>query len=58
VGVLVIIFVIGLGLIYLIYGKQAGWAALICTGLGLVPVTLIAGFLWFFGWFTRSVKGE
>ena len=53
VGVLVMILVIGVGLIYLIYGEQAGWAALICTGLGLVPVVLIGGFLWFLGWFAR-----
>jgi hypothetical protein len=58
VGVLVIVFVIGVGLIYLSYGEQAGWAALICIGLGLVPVALIAGFLWFLGWLTRSMGRE
>jgi hypothetical protein len=58
VGVLVIVFAVGVGLIYLIYGEKAGWAALICTGLGLVPVVLIGGFLWFLGWFARSARRE
>jgi hypothetical protein len=58
VGVLIIIFLIGDGLIYLIYGKEAGQMALICTGLGLIPVGFIWGILWLFGWFVRSVDRE
>jgi len=50
VGVILLIFIFGDGLVFLIYGKEAGRMALICTGLGLVPAILIVGLLWFFGW--------
>ncbi|OGO20879.1 MAG: hypothetical protein A2Z14_04090 [Chloroflexi bacterium RBG_16_48_8] len=57
-GVVLLVFILGDGLIYWIYGEQAGWMALICTGLGLVPVLLIGGLLWLLGWFVGSVNGE
>jgi len=58
VGVIIIVFVIGDGLIFLIYGQNAGQMALICTGLGLAPLVLVGIILWFLGWFARSVSGE
>jgi hypothetical protein len=57
-GVLIIIFLLGDGMIYLIYGARAGRMALICTGLGLIPVVLIGGLLWLFSWFARRVSRE
>ena len=58
VGVILIVFVIGDGLIFLIYGQDAGQMALISTGLGLAPLVLVGIMLWFLGWFARSVSGE
>jgi hypothetical protein len=58
VGVIIIVFVIGDGLIFLIYGQKAGQMAWICTGLGLAPLVLIGIILWFLGWFTRRVSSE
>jgi hypothetical protein len=46
VGGLILVFIIGDGLIALIYGKQAGLFAVFCTGIGLTPLALIAGWLW------------
>jgi hypothetical protein len=57
-GVLMIVFLIGDGLIFLVYGKEAGWMALICTGLGLIPALLIVGVLGLFGWFARRMNSE
>ena len=46
VGALMILFVVGDGLIALIYGRQAGLIALLCTGIGLLPLASIAAWLW------------
>ncbi len=46
VGGLIIVFIVGDGLIYLIYGPQAALSGLFCIGGGLIPIILIAGFLW------------
>lgn len=41
VGGIVVLFVIGIGLIYLIYGQAAALSGLMCMGIGLFPVVLI-----------------
>ena len=46
VGALILLFLIGDGLIALIYGVQAAGFALLCTAIGLLPLGLIAGWLW------------
>ena len=46
VGALMILFVVGDGLIALIYGRQAGLIALLCTGICLLPLASIAAWLW------------
>jgi len=46
IGLLVIVFTVGSGLIYIFYGKEAVIAGLVClTGL-LIPILLILLFLW------------
>jgi hypothetical protein len=45
-GVLALFFVLGDGLVFIFYGREAGILALICTALGLGPVGLIAFSLW------------
>jgi hypothetical protein len=54
-GALIILFIVGDGLIALVYGKQAGWFAVLCTGLGLLPVALIAAWLWLIGRIARRI---
>lgn len=48
-GALLLLFIVGDGLITLIYGRQAGMFAVLCTVAGLLPLVLIAGWLWLIG---------
>jgi hypothetical protein len=41
VGGIIVLFVIGIGLIYVIYGPAAALSGLMCMGIGLFPVVLI-----------------
>jgi O-antigen/teichoic acid export membrane protein len=54
-GALVLLFVLGDGLIALLYGRQAAILALLCTGAGLLPLALIAGWLWLMGRIARKL---
>lgn len=45
-GFLLILFVIGDGLIWWFYGRQAALLGLVCLLAGLAPLILIALFLW------------
>jgi hypothetical protein len=57
-GALFIIIVVGNGLIRLIYGSEASVSALLCTGIGVLPVLLIIGSIWFMGWIVRKERGD
>jgi hypothetical protein len=46
VGGLLIVFIVGDGLIYLLYGPHAALSGLLCIGGGMLPIILIVGFLW------------
>jgi len=46
IGGLLITFVIGLGLIWLIYGSGAAAMGFICLLTGMVPVVLVVFTLW------------
>jgi multisubunit Na+/H+ antiporter MnhB subunit len=41
VGALLLLFVVGLGLIYFVYGKEAAGLGFVCLLAGLTPVALI-----------------
>ena len=45
VGGLLLLYLVGDGLVYLIYGPNAAWMGLICLTAGLIPVLLIVGIL-------------
>jgi len=45
-GFLLLVFLIGDGLIFLVYGKGAGLAGLICLISALFPIFLIVLLLW------------
>jgi hypothetical protein len=53
VGFIVILFVVGDGLIFLLYGRGAALLGLVCLGSGLIPV---AGVLLFFGLAGKIVR--
>lgn len=45
-GFLLLVFIVGDGLIFILYGKGAGLAGLICLMGALLPIGLIVFFLW------------
>ena len=45
-GFIILVFVVGDGLIFLFYGREAGILGLVCIAGALVPVFLIVLFLW------------
>jgi hypothetical protein len=45
-GFLLLVFFLGDGLIFLVYGKGAGLAGLICLMGAMLPILLIVFFLW------------
>ena len=58
IGALIILFLIGDGLIYLFYGREAAISGLICMGVGLVPILLIGGILQILGWIVHKAREE
>jgi hypothetical protein len=46
VGGLALVFLLGAGLIYLLYGPGAAFLGVLCIGAGLIPIFLIMFFLW------------
>ncbi len=46
IGFLLLVFLVGDGLIYFLYGRDSFLMALLCTGLALMPVLLVALWLW------------
>jgi len=46
VGGIGILFLIGDGLIYVIYGPAAAISGFLCLGAGLLPVLIIMGIFW------------
>lgn len=53
IGALVLLFGVGTGLIYLIYGRGAASMALFCLAAGMVPVLLILLVFWVADWIIR-----
>ena len=54
VGFFLILFLVGDGLIYLIYGREAAILGLICMLAGLAPLTLIWLILLAIEWIVRK----
>lgn len=52
-GFLLVLFIVGDGLIYLFYGRNAALMGLVCLVAGLSPVILIIGVLWLIDWIAR-----
>ena len=55
IGFFLILLVIGLGSIYLIYGRDAALTGFICISFALVPVLLVVGVLAILGWAARKL---
>ena len=57
-GGLALLFIVGTGLIALIYGKEAAISGLICLGLGMIPLAAILIFFWVIDWIVRRSRDE
>lgn len=58
VGAMLLLFVVGLGLIYLVYGKGAAGLGFLCLLAGLVPIALIIVVLFFLDRIVNSAGRE
>ena len=58
VGALILLFLVGDGLIYLIYGPGAALTGALCLGAGLAPIILITLFLELMEWIVRHARRE
>lgn len=58
VGALLVLFIVGDGLIYLIYGPGAALTGLLCFIGGLVPIILILLFFILLDWIVKRAKQE
>jgi hypothetical protein len=58
VGALLLLFIVGDGLIYVIYGPAAAVTGLLCILGGLVPVGLIVLALLLLDWITKRANRE
>jgi hypothetical protein len=52
------LFIVGDGLIYLVYGPAAAITGLSCIGLGLIPLAAILIFFWVIDWIVKRSKNE
>jgi hypothetical protein len=57
-GGILLIFVIGIGLIYFFYGQGAALSGLLCLVVGLIPIVLIWLMFWLLEFITKRVKSE
>jgi len=58
VGAVLVLFLIGDGLIYLIYGKGAALLGLSCLLIGLAPILLIALLMLLLNWIVKLANRE
>jgi hypothetical protein len=53
IGFFVVLVLVGIGLIYLLWGKNSALMGLVCIGFSLVPAGLVWLILSFLGWLAR-----
>lgn len=58
VGAFFLLFVIGLGLIYWLYGKQAALLGFVCLLAAMFPIVLILLFLFITDWIVKRAGRE
>lgn len=57
-GALILLFIVGDGLIYFIYGPGAAVMGLLCLLAGLIPVALTLLIMLLLDWVAKRVKEE
>ncbi len=46
IGGILLLFIVGDGLVFIIYGPAAAISGFLCLGVGLLPILIIMGILW------------
>jgi hypothetical protein len=57
-GALIVLFIVGDGLIYWLYGPSAAITGLLCLVGGLVPIVLIVFVLWLMDWIVKRANRD
>ena len=57
-GAFLLLFIVGDGLIYLIYGKGAALMGLVCLLAGVAPILIIALFMFLLSWTVKRANRE
>jgi hypothetical protein len=58
VGAFLLLFIVGIGLIYLIYGSGAAMLGFFCLLAALIPIVLILLFLFITDWIVKRAGRE
>lgn len=58
IGFILLLFLIGLGLIYIFYGREGAVFGLVCLLAGLAPLVLIWFFLRLLEWIVKRANSE
>ena len=58
IGFFVLLIVVGLGLVFFIWGAGAAVTGLICVGVALLPVLAVLGVVWILDYLARRARGE
>ncbi len=58
IGAVLALFLVGDGLIYLIYGPGAALIGLLCLAAGLFPAVLILALFWGMDWVVKRANRE
>lgn len=58
VGAVLLLFLVGDGLIYWMYGPGSALVGLLCMLLGLAPIALIFLFFWVLDWVVKRANRE
>jgi hypothetical protein len=58
IGGVLLMYLVGIGLVYIIYGEGAALMGILCLSGGLIPIILIAIVLWIMDWIVKRADGE
>ena len=58
IGALILLFIVGGGLIYLFYGRDAAFFGMLCLAAGLLPVLLIVLVLKLLEWLAKRANPD
>jgi hypothetical protein len=55
-GALILLFIVGGGLVYLIWGYSTAISTLLCMGAALIPAGLIISIFWIMDWIVKRAR--